>query len=404
MPIPPVQRPPAQAFPWRWAVLLCPAVAMLIATGCIGGITREDTEGRDRNGNGIESLDEVRVPASLPNPYVAPSADWGTAPPGREWGRVSAVAMDVDREHVWIAERCGGDVCVGSDVPVVLRYDPEGTLTRSFGADMFVRRPHGIHVDAEGNVWVTDVRSVTPEELAEHPEDARKGHQVIKFSPEGEVLLVLGNPGEAGDPPARLNEPTDIVTAANGNIYVSQGHSAVNPVQRISRFSADGTYLGSWGSPGAGPGEFLVPHALAVDSQDRVFVADRGNSRVQIFDAEGRFLAAWTQFGRPSDVFVTDDDELLTVDYESGGEINPDFRRRSDFTRWWCCTRWQGWSTAGPVPLLIGPPLAPASPPRAGRAGAPLHESAEAVPGGCRAPVVLHSRLDGGSSCHRYDS
>lgn len=265
-------------------------------------------------------------PAGLPNPYEV-VRNWGESPPGRTWGRVSGVGLDPDGEHLWVAERCGGDVCIGTDVPVVLRYAPDGTLTRSFGGGIFMR-PHGLHVDSAGNVWVTDVRSPNAEELGEHPGEARKGHQVVKFDPEGHVLLVLGTPGEAGDPAeGRLNQPNDVVTAPNGDIYVSEGHSGGGAVARISRFAADGAYLGSWGEPGEGPGQFRTPHALALDGEGRLYVADRGNSRVQVFDLEGRFLTEWRGLGRPSDVFVTGDGRVLTVDYESGDERNPGYRR-----------------------------------------------------------------------------
>ncbi len=265
-------------------------------------------------------------PVGLPNPYDV-MRNWGEVPPGREaWGRVSGVDMDPDGVHVWVAERCGGDVCLGSDVPVVLEYAPDGTLVKSFGGGIFMR-PHGMDVDAEGNVWVTDVRSPRPEELEAHPGDAHKGNQVVKFSPDGDVLMVLGTPGEAGDPvDGKLDQPNDVVIAPNGDIYVSEGHGPNGP-GRVSRFSADGTFLGSFGEPGEGPGQFRVPHALAIDAQGHLFVADRSNSRVQVFDLDGTFVAEWHQFGRPSDVFVSDDEHLLTIDYESGDERNPGHRR-----------------------------------------------------------------------------
>jgi len=271
-------------------------------------------------------MTESAQPVGLPNPYDV-MRSWGDVPPGREaWGRVSGVDMDPDGVHMWVAERCGGDVCLGSDVPVVLEYAPDGTLVKSFGKGIFMR-PHGMDVDPAGNVWVTDVRSPRPEELEAHPGDAHKGNQVVKFSPDGDVLMVLGTPGEAGDPAdGKLNQPNDVVVAPNGDIYVSEGHGPSGP-GRISRFSADGTFLGSFGEPGEGPGQFRVPHALAIDGQGHLFVADRSNSRVQVFDLDGNFVAEWHQFGRPSDVFVSDDEHLLTVDYESGDERNPGQRR-----------------------------------------------------------------------------
>lgn len=262
--------------------------------------------------------------SSLPNPYMT-HRNWGVLPEGRAWGRVSGVGIDPNGVDVWVFERCGGDNCVRSDLPTVLRFRTDGALLASFGADMFVR-PHGMHVDREGNVWVTDGRVAREAEIAEAPDARRKGNQVVKFSPRGEVLMVLGTPGETGAPPAALDQPNDVIVAPNGEILVSEGHSAEG-ANRISRFAPDGTYLGSFGGPGSGPGQFNVPHAMAFDSQGRLFVADRGNSRIQIFGPDYSFLVEWRQFGRPNDVFIDRDDTMYVLDSESGDERNPGVRR-----------------------------------------------------------------------------
>jgi sugar lactone lactonase YvrE len=262
--------------------------------------------------------------ASLPNPYMT-HRNWGVLPAGRAWGRVSGVAIDPTGVDIWVFERCGGDDCVTSDAPAVLRFRTDGALLASFGADMFVR-PHGMHVDRDGNVWVTDGRTAREAEIAQTPDAARKGNQVVKFSPQGEVLLVLGTPGTRGDPPAALDQPNDVIVAPSGEILVSEGHSAQG-ANRISRFAPDGTFLGSFGGPGAAPGQFNVPHAMAFDSQGRLFVADRGNSRIQIFGPDYRFVAEWRQFGRPNDVFIDRDDTMYVLDSESGDERNPAMRR-----------------------------------------------------------------------------
>jgi DNA-binding beta-propeller fold protein YncE len=251
--------------------------------------------------------------------------NWGVLPPGREWGRVSGVSIDPNGTDVWVFERCGGDNCITSDDPTVLKLSANGTLLASFGADMFLR-PHGMYVDAEGNVWVTDGRIARGPELEAHPDAATKGNQVVKFSPTGDVLLVLGTPGEEGDPPAALDQPNDVIVAPNGEVLVAEGHGSAGP-GRISRFAADGTYLGSFGELGSGPGQFNVPHALAFDSRGRLFVADRGNSRIQIFDSSYRFVDEWRQFGRPNDVFIDEDDTMYVLDSESGDERNPGVRR-----------------------------------------------------------------------------
>lgn len=274
------------------------------------------------------SLDSMAAPseAPFPNPFPTMLRPWGTHPDGLEWGQVSAVALDLDGSHIWIADRCGASSCVGSDRQVVMKVDSEGQVLTSFGRGLFIR-PHGVHVDAEGNVWVTDHRNPSAADLERAPESAGIGQQVFKFSPEGEVLLALGTAGEPGDPPERLNNPTDVIVAPDGSIFVSEGHSNANPPGRISKFSADGTFLMSWGEFGEGEGNFRTPHGLAFDSQGRLFVADRGNNRVQLFDQEGNFLEAWPQFGRPNDVFIDTDDTMYVIDSESSDEANPGFLR-----------------------------------------------------------------------------
>ena len=187
--------------------------------------------------------------------------------------------------------------------------------------------PHGIHVDSEGNVWIADDQGASEDELAEHPEAGDKGHRVIKFSPDGEILMTLGTAGEPGDPPERLTRPSDVVVAENGDIFVAEGHSSDSPPARISRFSGDGTFIRSWGGLGSEPGQFRTAHALALDSRGRLFVADRGNNRVQIFSQDGEFIDAWDQFGRPNDVFIDENDVLYVVDAQSDEETNPGMRR-----------------------------------------------------------------------------
>ncbi len=298
----------------------------LTATAC-GPASDSDAEASSTSASASEmaAATEMLEPIGLPSPYMT-HRNWGVLPQGREWGRVSGVYIDPLGESVWVFERCGADNCVTSDVPTVLRFATNGTLLASFGADMFVR-PHGMYVDQEGNVWVTDGRAAREAELQEAPDAAKKGNQVVKFSPEGEVLMVLGTPGTTGEPPDALNQPNDVIVAPNGEILVSEGHSAQGPHGRISRFSSDGTFLGSFGEHGSGPGQFRVPHAMAFDSQGRLFVADRGNSRIQVFDAQYNFVDEWDQFGRPNDVFIDAADTMYVLDSESGDERNPGMRR-----------------------------------------------------------------------------
>src|SRR5205807_10332395 len=134
------------------------------------------------------------------------------------------------------------------------------------------------------NVWITDAQG----------KDG-KGHQVIKFSPEGKVLLTLGKAGVTGDGADTFNQPSDVVVAPNGDIFVADGHGG-NSNARIVKFSKDGKFIKAWGKKGSAPGEFDTPHALAFDSKGRLFVADRANDRIQIFDQDGKFLDQWKQF------------------------------------------------------------------------------------------------------------
>jgi len=268
---------------------------------------------------------DTLYPSGLPSPYMV-HRNWGVLPAGREWGRVSGVSVDPEGATIWAFERCGGDRCIESHVPTVLRFSPDGTLLTSFGADMFVR-PHGMFVDDDGNVWVSDGSAPRPAEIEAYPDAAHKGSYVVKFSPEGEVLMTLGTPGVSGDPPAALSSPNDVIVAPNGDILVAEGHSYSDGPARISRFSADGEYLGSFGSFGDGPGQFIVPHGLAFDSQGRLFVATRGTNRIDIFSPTYEYIESWSQFGRPNDVFIDDDDKMYVLDAESGDERNPGFRR-----------------------------------------------------------------------------
>jgi sugar lactone lactonase YvrE len=260
------------------------------------------------------------VAARQENPYQAVD-DWARMPEGRSWGALSAVDVDPDGVSVWVAERCGGNNCAGSKLPAVLKFDPSGKLVRSFGGGMFTF-PHGMSVDRDGNVWVTD--GIPPERAG--PPEPGKGHVVVKFSPEGKVLLTLGKAGVPGSGNDTFNQPSDVVVAANGDIFVADGHGGKTNA-RIVKFSRDGRFIKSWGKPGSGPGEFDTPHAIAIDSRGRVFVADRGNNRIQIFDQEGKFLDEWRQFSRPSGIFFDRNNTIYVTDSESNTQRHPRGKR-----------------------------------------------------------------------------
>ena len=241
-----------------------------------------------------------RTPA---NPYREGEL-FGTLPPGRTFGQSSAVDVD-SQGHVWVAERCGGNSCAGKTEAPILEFDSSGKLLRSFGAGLFVY-PHGIAIDRDDNVWVTDGQG-----------GDGKGHQVLKFSPEGELLLTLGKPGVAGGGNDEFNQPADVLVAPNGDVFVADGHAPDYFNARIMKFSSDGKFIKSWGRRGSGRGEFQGAHCLAMDSRGRLFVGDRTNNRIEIFDQEGNFIAEWKQFGRPSGLYIDKSDVLYVTDSES---------------------------------------------------------------------------------------
>lgn len=256
----------------------------------------------------------------LPNPYQTIEG-FLKLPEGRAWGSSSAVQVDIDGTSIWVAERCAGNVnsCVqNSNLDPIMKFDQNGNLVTSFGAGL-IAWPHGIEVDSEGNVWVTDGRD---NQIGDTAPAQHYGHQVHKFSPTGEHLMTLGVPGGARDPDY-LFQPNDVLVAPDGHIFVAEGHSnAEGSTARILKFNAQGELLSTFGSLGSGPTEFMQPHALALDSQGRLFIADRSNNRLQIYSQDGELLDSWYQFGRISGIYIDKDDTLYAADSESGS-VNP---------------------------------------------------------------------------------
>jgi DNA-binding beta-propeller fold protein YncE len=243
-------------------------------------------------------------------------------PDGREIGAVGDTLVDPDGEHIWAVIRCDapgesfGWECRDSDLDPIVKFDSNGNAVEHFGAGLFIW-PHGLDIDADGNVWVTDAAR-----QRHIPEGDRRGHRVIKFSPEGEVLMVLGAGGEPGAGPDHFTSPADVVVADNGDIFVADGHEPESN-NRIVKYSSDGEYLMSWGGTGYAPGQFRGVHAIAIDLTGRVFVADRWNNRIQIFDPDGEHLSSWTQFGRPSGIAFDDHGRIYVADSESDNVQNP---------------------------------------------------------------------------------
>src|SRR5712691_391194 len=238
-----------------------------------------------------------------PNPYHV-QENWAQLPSGMKWAGVISIQPDA-KDNIWVFHR--------GETPI-LEFAQSGRVLRSFGKDMFVQA-HGMAIDKDGNVWVTDSQSKD-----------NKGQQVFKFSPEGKVLMTLGTAGAIGEGPDRFSGPADVVVAGNGDIFVADGHVAMSN-GRIVKFNKDGKFIKAWGKLGAGPGEFNVPHSIAMDSRGRIFVADRSNHRIQIFDQDGKFIDQWKQFGRPSGIYISKDDTLYSVDSQSDEMTNPGVKR-----------------------------------------------------------------------------
>jgi sugar lactone lactonase YvrE len=236
-------------------------------------------------------------------------------PDGRAWGATSGITTD-HKGNLWTFDRCGEENCYDSDLPPIHEFTASGTFIKSFGAGMFAL-PHGIYVDKEGNVWVADAgMGMTPGGSKKYDNSKwTKGQQVIKFTPDGKVLMRLGKAGIGGDGPDTFNHPTGVVVAPNGDIFVSDGHNELKDEPgasnaRVLKFSKNGKFIKTWGELGSGPGQFSSPHAIAMDSSGRIFVVDRNNARIQIFEEDGKFRDQWKQFGRPSGIFIDSKDNI----------------------------------------------------------------------------------------------
>ena len=254
-------------------------------------------------------------PNDYPNGYHVDEG-WAKLPNGRKFGGISAVDMDRDGKSVWVFDRCqsadGG--CATSNLPPVLEFGPDGSLLRSWGSSQF-KYPHGIFVDAQDNIWTADGIA----------KDGAAGQVVRKWTRDGKLLMTLGSFGVTGSTPDLFNGVSDVLVAPNGDIFVGDGHDAKTN-DRVLKYDRNGKLIKIFGKFGTGPGEFNPPHGLAMDRAGRLYVADRSNNRIQIFDQEGTFLAEWRQFGRPSGIFITKDDILYVADSLSSPTANPGFK------------------------------------------------------------------------------
>ena len=258
----------------------------------------------------LPAMSHLGARNDLPNPFQA-GVDFGQLPQGRKWGSTASVTTAPDGT-IWVVDRCGvsgagGTTCAGPNAGVapIFQFDTTGKLLKSFGAGLFVS-PHKLTVDKDGNLWVADNGS----------------HQVFKLSSaDGKVLMTLGQKGVAGAGHDQFDAPTEVAVAANGDIFVGDGHTGGGTAvgnARVVKFDKDGKFLKTWGKKGMGPSEFDVIHTVAIDSRGRLFVGDRQNNRIQVFDAEGKFIDQWFQFGRPSGMYIDKrTDTLYVADSES---------------------------------------------------------------------------------------
>jgi sugar lactone lactonase YvrE len=264
------------------------AIKLILMVGVTAGAVMAVSENRGH----AQGAD----PNAAPNPYKM-QENWAQLTDGRKFGQAIKVQVDhSDGKSIWVFDRCASNDCSNSMIPPIQKFDASGKLVRAFGANMF-NQPHGFYVDHEGNVWVADERAQNG-----------KGNVVVKFSPQGQVLMTLGKPGMPGNGPGFLDRPSGVVVAPNGDIYVADGHGGTSN-DRIVKFAKDGKFITAWGKHGKAAGEFDTPHGIALDSAGREFVAE------------------WKQFGRPSDIAIDKNDVIYVADSQSNPTNNPGFKQ-----------------------------------------------------------------------------
>jgi sugar lactone lactonase YvrE len=209
--------------------------------------------------------------------------EWARLPDGWEWGVIPAVACD-SRDRVFVGSR--------SSHPLLV-FDRDGNFLDSWGEDVLVSL-HGLYIDAEDNVYAT----------------MHNSHCIYKFNREGKLVMTLGVPGKAAEKDGEpFNKPTNVAVASNGELFVSDGY--VNA--RVHRYSPDGELLLSWGDHGNGPGQFDTCHCVRLDNQDRVWVCDLNNRRIQRFDVYGKYLGEWSGLKRPNSIHIDSEENAVYV-------------------------------------------------------------------------------------------
>ena len=229
-------------------------------------------------------------------------------PAGRAMGASSAVAGD-SFGNVWVVDRCAANTCIGSKLAPVMEFDRQGNFIKSFGAGL-MQFPHGLTIDSQDHLWIADGKPTNGSGVG--------GHAVFEFDSNGKLLRTMGKPGVAGSGPDLFKEPNAVLVAPDGALFVAENHTRdLKGHPRIIKFDANGKFIKEWGSSGTGPGQFGMPHCLAMDSQGNLYVGDRDNNRIQVFTQDGKFLGQFTQFGRPSGIVIDRNDILYVTDSES---------------------------------------------------------------------------------------
>ena len=226
--------------------------------------------------------------AQTPSTTYTVVENWAQFPDGiTKWGGATGVDIDPRNGNIYVFHR--------NEAMPIMAFDRNGKFIRAWGQGMF-KTTHFLRTDRDGNVWVTD----------------RGDHQVFKFSPEGKLLMTLGQKGVVGDNESRdaFNGVADLVIARNGDIFIADGESTNT---RVVKYSKDGKFVKWWGGLGTEPGKFDEPHSIAIDDRGRLYIGDRRNKRVQVFDQDGKFLTQWNHLGTPWGVFVKDN-RLYVVD------------------------------------------------------------------------------------------
>lgn len=231
---------------------------------------------------GTGAPESVRQTA-VPDLGLVPVPAWPELPQGWNFGETAGVAVDAG-QNVYVFHR---------GPHPLLQFDRGGRFRRSL-LEGLIASAHAVRIDAEGFIWVVDVGS----------------HTVLKVHPSGRIAMVLGRRGTPGADEATFNQPTDVAVAPDGDIYVTDGYGN----SRVVRFSREGRFLSQWGSKGGGPGEFNLPHAVVLDREGRLYVADRENGRIQVFTREGAFLKQWADWGSPWGLVLTPDQDILVAD------------------------------------------------------------------------------------------